>query len=358
MAFPAGMTLITVTGQIAGWPDESPASVRFICPQWMTGPDDDVLLAPFSVDAQLTSDGEFSVALPATDDPTWNPQGWAYIVLMHSGQHTTRGTLTLPYNGGPVELADRIDLDYATVPGAAYVPLTSRGVANGVASLDGTGKVPAAQLPASSGGAPAWADITGKPSTFPPSAHTHPVSDVTNLGTQLTALAAADTALDVRVDALEAGSGGGSTMVVKRATVTSGNLTLASTTPWVAVPSGPSLALPAVAGDYVEFQIVSMLGNFSTNFVDLAVTAGGSLVRYLSSGTSTPAVEGAPAFYGDGAFDRYGPVFEFVVAAGDLAGGNVTVVFATQGSGGGTIYASTAYPLRWRAINYGPATVS
>ncbi len=30
------------------------------------------------------------------------------------------------------------------------------------------------------GGPVAWADVTGKPSTFPPSGHTHPASDVTD----------------------------------------------------------------------------------------------------------------------------------------------------------------------------------
>lgn len=35
------------------------------------------------------------------------------------------------------------------------------------------------------GGSTAWADITGKPSTFPPSTHTHIISDVTGLQTAL-----------------------------------------------------------------------------------------------------------------------------------------------------------------------------
>ena len=35
------------------------------------------------------------------------------------------------------------------------------------------------------GGSAAWADITGKPSTFPPSAHTHAIADVTGLQTAL-----------------------------------------------------------------------------------------------------------------------------------------------------------------------------
>lgn len=31
----------------------------------------------------------------------------------------------------------------------------------------------------------AWGDVTNKPTTFPPAAHTHPISDVTNLQTTL-----------------------------------------------------------------------------------------------------------------------------------------------------------------------------
>lgn len=363
MAFPAGMTLITVTGQIAGWPDESPCTVRFICPQWLTGPADDVLVAPFSVDAGVTSDGEFTADLPATDDPTWVPQGWAYIVLMTSGSHTIRGTLTLPYDGGPVELSDRIDLDYATVPGAAYVLLASRGVVNGVATLDGTGKVPAGQLPASSGGSPAWTEITGKPSTFPPSTHTHAVADVTGLQAALDGHAtdAELAAIEGRVTALEdaPGGGGGTTLVVKRATITTGNVSPQATSPWAALTGGPTLSLPAAVGDYVEFQIVGGMWDPGPSFLDLAVVVAGAAVRYLSTGTATPAIEGAPSFYADPqTYEHYGPTFEFVVASGDLSGGNVTVGFWTQGSGGGTLFASTAYPLRWRALNYGPATVS
>lgn len=37
------------------------------------------------------------------------------------------------------------------------------------------------------GGTPAWADITGKPASYPPSNHSHPISEVTDLQTQLDA---------------------------------------------------------------------------------------------------------------------------------------------------------------------------
>ena len=48
------------------------------------------------------------------------------------------------------------------------------------------------------GGTAAWADITGKPSTFPPSAHTHVIADVTGL----------QTALDDKAPTTHIGSGG------------------------------------------------------------------------------------------------------------------------------------------------------
>ncbi|MDH6282789.1 hypothetical protein [Prescottella agglutinans] len=50
------------------------------------------------------------------------------------------------------------------------------------ADLGSDGKVVASQLPASSGsGATSWDELTGKPATFPPSVHQHPIADVTGL---------------------------------------------------------------------------------------------------------------------------------------------------------------------------------
>ena len=47
-----------------------------------------------------------------------------------------------------------------------------------------------------------WDSITGKPSLFPPEAHTHLKSEITGLPADLAALSAADTALDARIDHL------------------------------------------------------------------------------------------------------------------------------------------------------------
>lgn len=43
------------------------------------------------------------------------------------------------------------------------------------------------------GGAPAWADVTGKPTTFAPAAHKHPIADVTGLQAALDAKPDTDT---------------------------------------------------------------------------------------------------------------------------------------------------------------------
>ena len=51
---------------------------------------------------------------------------------------------------------------------------------------------------------PTWDSVTGKPSTFPATAHTHLKSEITGLPADLAALSAADTALDDRIDYLTA----------------------------------------------------------------------------------------------------------------------------------------------------------
>ena len=51
---------------------------------------------------------------------------------------------------------------------------------------------------------PTWDSVTGKPTTFPPSSHTHPTSEVAGLDQSLSDLEAADVALGARVDHLTA----------------------------------------------------------------------------------------------------------------------------------------------------------
>lgn len=110
--------------------------------------------------------------------------------------------------------------------------------------------------------------------------------------------------------------------------------------------------IPAVAGDYVEFWFGFMRVD-AFFFLDAATKVGGSAVRYMSTGTGTPALEGAPWWYIDS--DNYRsspPPFSMIVAPGDLSGGNVTVDFWANGTGG-TLYSDSNYPLRYTIKNYG-----
>lgn len=154
--------------------------------------------------------------------------------------------------------------------------------------------------------------------------------------------------------------GGGSAITVVRRKVTSGDIVPQNNSgSWAALTGGPSLSIAAAVGDYVEFEIVDGMYDPQGTFMDLAVQAGGVLVRYMGSDTSTPLAEGAPAFYGlPGTFRGYGPTFEFVVTSGDIDTGAVKVVFAVNSNATGKLYASTNYPLKWRAINYGAVSVS
>lgn len=343
MAYPVSLSTVTVTGQVVSAGPVA-AVVAFDVP-WMYGPDGAIVRA-HRVQVQADSEGEFTVALPATDDPDWTPTGFTLDTSIYADGLVTRGTLALPADSVTVELAAAFNPNQTAEPGVTYALSTHTHPGGG------------------EGGPIAISDVTGLTAALSgkaPTVHTHVQGDVTGLSASLAALTPLTTfdGLEGRVEVLEAApGGGGSPAVVRRGKVTSGNLTLAGSGPWVAVAGGPQLALPAAVGDYVEFALTSMLGNFTVNFLDLAVVVGGALVRFLSTDTATPASEGAPPFYSDQTFDRYGPIFEFEVEAGDLSGGNVTVVFATSGSGGGTIYASADYPLRWRAINHGPCDVA
>lgn len=122
--------------------------------------------------------GEFSIDLISTDQTGENPTGWVYSVTEKlSGQKSRSYLISLPFtNGTVVELADVTPTDaaptYIPVVGPVGAPgivttvngyssasitlgsadvgalaLTTRGAANGVASLDATTHVPVAQIP-------------------------------------------------------------------------------------------------------------------------------------------------------------------------------------------------------------------
>lgn len=142
MAFPAGLTLVTVHGRFDTLPSGGAAGwVQFAARYPLVGAEDNSIVPPFVATGVLDETGEFTVDLPATNDPGWTPQGWAYAVRGAVGGGVLAGTLQLDYQSTSVELADLLQVDGTATPGTTYLALSQRGIAGGVAALDVDGDV-------------------------------------------------------------------------------------------------------------------------------------------------------------------------------------------------------------------------
>jgi hypothetical protein len=343
MAFPADLTLVTLTIQLDAPPDGgAPGYLDIRSPAPLIGPGSGSVVPPIARRVTLDTDGAGTVELPATNDPDWTPQGWAYTVTGRVGDGHLSGTITLDYQTSAVNLADVFVSDGTTTVGVSYIPLTSRGAAGGVAGLDADGDVIDADgskiIP---GGGATAADVTLDPSGY---------AVITSAATDVQA------GFDQVDDALGSAA---PQMTVVRSVVTSGNITpQSSPSAWAQLTGGPTIAINAAVGDYVELSIGGLMFQPNGSVLELAVLNSG-LVRYGSTGGASPSLEGDPAFYlQPSTFRTVGATLDFVAEASDISNGQVTFCFATSGNGTGVLYASSDYPLRWRAINHGPVSVS
>lgn len=205
MSFPASLTVRTVTGRFVTYPAGKAAkgTVRIALETFMQGPSDNVFVAPFEIVCPLDESGAFSVALPATNDPQWTPSFYRLRVTIDNDlrcrdypDNKIRTKLLSTKLEVAYDSTDDLDLtDVVNWPSPiiadSYILLAAKGAPGGVATLDGTGKIPTAQLPDSLGSDDpiSWDDVTGKPPTFPPATHTHEITDVNGLSTALTAKA-------------------------------------------------------------------------------------------------------------------------------------------------------------------------
>jgi hypothetical protein len=162
VTFPAGLTLVTVHGRADQFPlGGSSGLVEFTARYALVGPVDDSIVMPFTAAVVLDdTNGEFTIALPATDDPDWTPTGWAYAVRITAGGTAVRGTLQLDYLSTSVELADLIQIDGTAETGQTYIPLSQRSIAGGVAGLDADGDVIDAAGDKVTGGGGGGGDVT------------------------------------------------------------------------------------------------------------------------------------------------------------------------------------------------------
>ena len=160
MAFPDGLTLITVSGHFdVAAEGDAYGQIEFYGRYPLVGPDDDSILAPFAIAVALVA-GDFEVQLPATNDPAWTPQDWAYAVRATAGGSSIRGTLQLDYQTATVDLDDLIQIDGTAEPGHTYLALSQRSIAGGVAGLDADGDVIDAGGNKVTGGGGGGGDVT------------------------------------------------------------------------------------------------------------------------------------------------------------------------------------------------------
>lgn len=143
-------------------------------------------------------------------------------------------------------------------------------------------------------------------------------------------------------------------LIVRRSRLTSGDIAVPNTAGVFALVASTTLAIPAVVGDYIEFNFDMMHNLSGSNYQDWCVVVAGAIVRAASSNTATPATEGQVALYpGAASFSTAAGPFAFVAVSGDISGGNVTFQLATKTTGVGTIFRSSTYAMTLTARNYG-----
>lgn len=148
--------------------------------------------------------------------------------------------------------------------------------------------------------------------------------------------------------------GANTRLIVRRSRLTTGDIAVPNTAGVFTLVANTTLAIPAVVGDYIEFNFDQMHNLTGSNYQDWCVVVGGSIVRAASSNTATPATEGQVALYpGAASFSTAAGPFAFVAVSGDISGGNITFQLAVKTTGVGTIYRSSTYAMTLTARNYG-----
>jgi hypothetical protein len=182
MPLPGDVATVTVTG-VAMRADGSAAVgavVAFAMPSWLTDTTAHTAIIPRMFTAVADASGAWSVVVIATDQAQISPLNWTYTFTVNDG-----GTMSdpvgvhVPASPATTTFDALVPTDVVAGTPNLYVPLATRGVANGVPTLDGGGKVPASQLPAASGGT-AVSSVTNADGTITVNA-TDPANPVVSL---------------------------------------------------------------------------------------------------------------------------------------------------------------------------------
>lgn len=161
MALPIDYDTVVVRGRYV-YLDGSPATgeIKFTGKVVATSVATDTIILPNTVVAPLDSAGQFSVALPATNDPDITPSNWTYSVqesLIGGGGRTYDIEVPIAAKPSGIDLSDVAPLPPNGGDPTAFVTLAAFQ----------------AHVNSVEGGAADWNTMINKPATFPPSAHTH-----------------------------------------------------------------------------------------------------------------------------------------------------------------------------------------
>lgn len=123
----------------------------------------------------------------------------------------------------------------------------------------------------------------------------------------------------------------------------------------VAYRGAPCAAVP---GDVLRWHMAIYHGSDQDSVGDLAsLDAVGSPIRHLSSGTDTPLGVGHGGLYLAGAGTRVLRALDWVVQAGDIVAGQVTLAFRYRDNGSGNTMGHASLPGQVSVINMGQAGV-
>lgn len=173
MVLPIDYDTVTVRGRYV-YLNGTPATgeIKFTGKVVATSAATDTIIVPNTIVATLDAAGQFVVSLPATDDPDVVPNDWTYTVienLIGGGGRTYDIDIPISAKLSGIDMSDIAPLPPNLGNPTAFVTLSA--FEDYVNSHEG--------------GATDWTQITNKPTTFAPSAHTHTQTDITGLNTTL-----------------------------------------------------------------------------------------------------------------------------------------------------------------------------
>jgi hypothetical protein len=216
-------TLITVYGQflkVDGTPEIG--TLVFQSPVYALHSSVSEAIVPSKMSVALDAQGNFEIDVPATNDPSWVPQGWKYRLTLKLTDDYSVYEVSIPYDSASNQLSIAQLLPTSAnlpVNPANYAPLVHTHTASDIVA----GTIAMARLPVGtahntvaygdhthagggSGGPITIDDVTGLQSSLDGKAnavHTHAIADVTGLQTTLNTKAdssSVTTALGLKVD--------------------------------------------------------------------------------------------------------------------------------------------------------------